>query len=250
MRPIVLLLLCLAVPACAQDRAKASRTPAFAPHAYVMVRDARSGAVLPRLTDTRDPRFRAVNGQLDSISADLRCLDKVDQFGNATEHWSDTKAAYAADSILSVYIRFGGFCGGAHPINGVNLSMTFDLRTGKPVPFRELFADYDRDALAIVRALYPEYIARAEQLAATRREDDVLTGEEECIQVYDAEALARGYFAYTFSRAGLVVEPDFAHVVGACREVVVVPYDRLRPFAAPGGILARMVDAHAPRTGP
>jgi hypothetical protein len=244
MRAIVPLLLCLATPACAQDRADTAPGPL----AYTLVRNPESGAVLPRLTDTRDPRWRAVNAQLDSVAAELRCLDKVDPFGHATEHWSDTKVAYAADSILSVFIRFGGFCGGAHPINGVNLSMTFDLRMGKGVPFRELFADYDGNALAIVRALYPEQTARAAQLA--RRGDPALTDEDECIVVYAAAGLARGYFAYTFSRAGLVVEPDFAHVVGACREEVVVPYDRLRPFAAPGGILDRMVDAHAPRTGP
>jgi hypothetical protein len=151
MRIILFLLLFLAIPADAQ-------APASAPGntiPYHVVRDTVSGAKMPRLTAPRTLAERAVNRQLDSISAELRCVDRMDRYGRKTEHWSDARTTYAADDVLSVFIRFGGFCGGAHPINGVNVSATFDLRTGKQVEFRDLFADYQRDAHAIVRAMFP-----------------------------------------------------------------------------------------------
>lgn len=232
MRLIIPLALLLALPACAQDHPNPA---VFAPLAYTMVRDSVSGALLPRLSD---PRFRAVNRQLDSISAELRCTEPVVN-GYATEHESETRVAYAADSILSVMIRFSGFCGGAHPINGVNLSVTFDLRTGKPVPFRELFANYEGDAAAIVRALYPAQVQAGDRIAALDREWE--DGDEEfCLQFYAARRLKDTSFNYTLSDSGLVVEPQMAHAVTPCIEEAVVPYARLRPFAAPGGLLARM----------
>lgn len=235
MRIIIPLVLLFALPACGQD----PPDPAVsAPLAYGMVRDSVSGAVLPRLSGARDPRFLAVNRQLDSISAELRCLEPVVN-GYATEHESETRVTYAADSILSVFIRFSGFCGGAHPINGVNLSVTYDLRTGKPVAFRELFADYEGDAAAIVRVLYPAQVEAGDRIAAMDREWE--DGDEEfCLQFYATRWLKDAFFNYTLSDSGLVVEPEMAHALTPCIEEAVVPYARLRLFAAPGGVLARM----------
>lgn len=262
MRSILPLLICLALPACAREdaapRASVPARPAAAlvpdaalpetaapdtaPGLYVMVRDPRSDAVLPRLRDTADPRFREVNRQLDSLSAELRCVDDVDPFGGKTEHMSRVEVAHAGDGILSVKIHFSGFCGGAHPIKGANHSVTYDLRTGRPVPLRELFADWDRDARAIARALYPEHSATAARLRAEGREPGQDEHEEFCALFYSEEELAQGWMSYWMTDAGLVVEPHLGHAVHACTEESVVPYARLRPFAAPGGLLARMAD--------
>ena len=244
MRPILFLLLCLVIPASARGQQIPASDPSM-PVAYRAVRDTLSGAKLPRLTDARSVQARAVNRQLDSISAGLRCWERIDQFGHKTEHWSVSRTTYAADDVLSVFIRFGGFCGGAHPINGVNVSATFDLRTGKPVPFRELFADYERDAHAIVRALFPAQTAAADRLSPSEIEQATHEDETYCLQLYTTAELARTSFAYSFSYAGLVVEPDFPHVIRACAEDAVVPYERLRPFAAPGSILARVAEARS-----
>lgn len=234
MRLVLFLLLCLAIPAGAQT---AQPKRASTPVAYTMVLDARSGAVVPRLSDTRSRQARAVNRHLDSIAGDLRCLDKVDAAGHPTEYESMVRVAHAADDILSVYINFSGFCGGAHPINGAILSVTYDLRTGKEVPFHALFADYGRDSLAIIRTLFPELVAAAEALERSGRAP---TPDEECISQYTTDLLSHTYFGYTLTAAGLEVEPLFPYVVRACVEVVVVPYARLQRFAAPGGLLERM----------
>ncbi len=239
MRLILFLLLCLAIPAAAQAPASGPRNTI----PYRVVRDTVSGAKVPRLTAPRTRVERAVNRQLDSVSASLRCLGPTDGFGNKTDHWSEVRTTYAANDVLSVFIRFGGFCGGAHPINGVNVSATFDLRTGKQVEFRDLFADYARDAPAIVRALFPAQTAAADRL--TDAEIEGLSEDEFCIQFYTTANLVEEYFGYSFSHAGLVAEPGLSHAVRPCVEEAVVPYARLAPFAAPGSILARVAAAHA-----
>lgn len=243
MRPLLLLLLCLAIPASAWGQQSPARPGAVA---YRYVLDTLSGAKLPRLTDASTRQARAVNRQLDYISADLRCLDRMDGFGRKTEHWSVTRTPYAADDVLSVFIRFGGFCGGAHPILGENVSQTFDLRTGKPVQFRDLFADYERDRHEIVRALFPPLTTAADRLSPAWIEQTGDDNEAFCLQFYTTAALAETWFAYTFADSGLVVEPSMGHVVRSCQEEAVVPYERLRPFAAPDGILARVAAARSP----
>lgn len=243
MRPILSLLLCLAIPADAfGQQAPAPHPSTRVP--YIGVRDTISGAKLPRLTEARTPQTRNVNRQLESISTSLRCLERIDPFGHKTEHWSDSRTTYAAGDVLSVYVRFGGFCGGAHPVNGENLSTTFDLRTGKPVAFRDLFADYARDAPAIVRAMFPAQTAAADRLPPAAAEYDT-DDEEYCLQLYATDELARQSFAYTFTYEGVVVEPSLGHALRACQEPSPVPYERLRPFAAPGSILDRVARARS-----
>jgi hypothetical protein len=242
MRAIVILLLCLAIPVDARAQGVPRQSGALA---YRWVRDTLSGAKLPRLTDVRTPQAQAVNRQLDSISAELRCEEAVDHSDHKTEHWSLSKAEYAAHGVFSVYIRFGGFCGGPNPINGINLSTTFDLRTAKPVLFRDLFADFDRDAQGIVRAIFAQQTAAADTLPPSWFEQLDDYPDDFCLQFYTTESLVETYFSYTFSDSGLVVEPEFSQVVRACQEPMVAPYERLLPFAEPGGILARVAAARS-----
>jgi hypothetical protein len=241
MRPILVLLLGLAIPAAAS----AQRAPAPHPSTrvpYAVVHDTTSGAKLPRLTDPRTPQARAVNRQLDSISADLRCPQRYVR-GMKTEHDAEARTTYAADDVLSVLIRFGGDCGGAHPF-WVNASVTFDLRTGKPMAFRDLFADYERDAPAIVRALFPAQTAAADRLSPAQVEALDDGTDDFCLQFYTTGTLARETrFAYSLSYDGLVAEPRLDHARVPCVEEAVVPYERLRPFAAPGSILDRVAAA-------
>jgi hypothetical protein len=72
-----------------------------------------------------------------------------------------------------------------------------------------------------------------------------LSEDEFCIQFYTTANLAGEYFGYSFTRAGLVAEPGLSHAVRPCVEETTVPYALLRPFAAPGGILARVAAARS-----
>jgi hypothetical protein len=261
MRPILPVLLGLALAACGRgqaardatasraDSAAAAETEsaqAAAPGqaagriAFAMVRDSGTGAVLPRLTDSAGAQARAVNRFLDSMSATMRCDTAFAPNGDPTEFEAEARVTYAADSIFSVHIRESYYCGGPYPTNGANFSATFDMRTGVEVPFEALFADWARDGAAIVRVIYPEQVAGADRIAAAGEPDP---DDEDCNQFYAPDRLAEGGFHYAFSDAGLMVEADFPHVIAACGGEAVVPYERLRPFAAPGGILARRATA-------
>lgn len=260
MRAIFPVLLALALAACGRDQAArdatASRadsaaastasaesappTPAGGRITFAMVRDTTTGAVLPRLTDSSRAQARAVNRLLDSASASMRCESPIGPSGDPTEFEAEARVTYAANSVFSVHIRESYYCGGPYPTNGANFSTTFDMRTGEEVPFEGLFADWARDGAAIVRVIYPEQVAGADRIAASGEPDP---DDEDCNQFYAPDRLVEGGFHYAFSDAGLMVEADFPHVIAACGDEAVVPYERLRPFAAPGGILARVANA-------
>lgn len=216
--PALLSLLC----ACAS-------APAPSPVAYTMIANATSGVEMPRIGLPGRPDVeQRVNEQLDSLAASFVC-EGVEMDGENAWYEANVVVAHAADDVFSVGIGAGYYCGGPYPTNRADVSITFDLRSGEAVGFRALFADYKRDRAGIARAF-------VERLAPEDLDgcEDVLTVEE----------LAERSFAYTISSDGLRMEPVFPHVIEACSRDQIVPFDALRAFAAPGGILARVAAAH------
>ncbi|HSU13058.1 hypothetical protein [Longimicrobium sp.] len=219
------------------DAAAQTRAPAAAPRAipYRMVRSPVSGAVLPRITlATR--QARAVNTRLDTLAAGLRC-DPV-RGRRAQPYEVRSRVTYAADDVFSVFILASWFCGGPYPTDDANLSATYDLRTGREVPFHALFANYGRDGMEIVRTIFPRQVARARRPAPDNPNE-----RNQCDGIIPAEELPDQVEVYSLSPQGLTAEIVFAHAVAVCGERVTIPYARLRRFAAPGSILARVADA-------
>ena len=195
-----------------------------------LVRDTLSGADLPRVTLPARPDVeRRVNASLDSLSASLRCED-----ADAADTTFDTRAstAYAGDDVLSVSVHAAYYCGGPYPTNDANLSVTYDLTTGREVPFEALWRDYaaDRDVLL---GLFS---------ASLQTGPFDTAGADDCRDVLTPELLAQNGFAYTLTKDGLTVQPDFPHVVEACANEAVLPYASVRAFAAEGSVLARVAD--------
>jgi hypothetical protein len=189
-----------------------------------MVENQKSGVEMPRISLPERPDVeQRVNEELDVHAASLMCLDP-----ESGSYSARAVVTHADDDVFSVHVGVSYYCGGAYPVNHADSSITFDLRTGEAVRFTALFADYERDRAAIARAFL-------ESLSA----EDL----EGCEDVLTVEGLDEQYFAYTISTEGLRVEPSFPHVVEVCNRDSVVPFDELRAFAAPGGILARVADA-------
>jgi hypothetical protein len=238
---LVLAICCCFGAACTQGR---GASPAVGDKVETrLVRSPRSGALLPRLVRFHDPAIQdKVNRQLDSLADSLSCEDQGAAASSPTDFESTAKVTYAANDILSVSVHASFFCGGPYPTNDANLSVTYDLRTGSLVPFKGLFADYQRDAAEIVRVLFPEKVARAESWAAAGREE---SGEscDDTPSLFSIDSLLETGFSYVLSPDGLVVQPNFPHVVEACAEMATVSYDKLRRFAAADGILARVAGA-------
>ena len=197
-----------------------------------LVRDTLSGAELPRVTLPGRPNVeRRVNASLDSLSASLRCEDVG---ANAADTSFDTRAsaAYAGDDVLSVSVHASTYCGGAYPTNDANLSVTYDLATGRKVPFEALWRDYAADRTAIDGVLTASL-----QPAAT--EGDLTS---ECASLFEPEPMASTTFAYTLTASGIAVQPEYPHVMEACAVEATIPYASVRAFAADGGVLARVAN--------
>ena len=189
------------------------------------------GHRLPRLTRFRDSGvLKRVNASIESLASSFTCGEPPEEpFGVTAE------VHYADADIFSVYITTSWFCGGAYPTNDHNASVTFDLATGEILDFRALFADYERDRSAILAAVFAGQVERARRVKAGR------VPPEECDKAFEMWYPETSTYGMSFSPSGLEVQPELPHVIAACAEIVTVPYEKLRPFAAPGGLLARIL---------
>jgi hypothetical protein len=227
-------------PLAAEAEAAHPSSPGDAEHAEISAEDlayrltalGTTGIQLPRLTRFHDAAvMKAVNEQIDQMGRDLPCDDAPTPSKART---LEAAVTYAAHDILSLAARLSYYCGGPYPTDDLNVSRTFDLKTGKEVRFPALFrAEAPRDAL--LRALFGEALRRAAQPPAEAAEDGG------CGEVFTLEQLRASSFAFSLTPAGLIVQPaEWPHVIAACAERVSVPYERVQRFADPGGVLVRI----------
>lgn len=233
MRPLALVLL-LAAAGCTPS-GDAPGAPAAAVDSIQVrtVRDDSTGIELPRVTLAGRSDVEArVNAVLDSVAAEMRCDPEIVRPGaEESSYTSNSEVRLAAHDMLSVSIHSSYSCGGPYPTNDYNQSVTFDLRTGEVVPFEALFRDYAGDRAVITGVLQTTLAPEA-------------AGENpDCAETVTTEALAGTTFAYALAETGLIVQPEFPHVIEACAAEVTIPYASLRAYARDGGVLARVADA-------
>jgi hypothetical protein len=178
-----------------------------------------------------------VNAQIDELTKEFGCPEPR---GKNDSYKVFSLVEYAVQDIFSIYASANYYCGGPYPTNDENLSLTFDLRTGDKVGFSELFRNYDANKDQILKIIFAKQLARNERLhAAGKRLDEDFTCEDDP-KLFSIESLRDSKYSYNFSKKGLVVQPQWPHVIEACAERVTVPYQQLREVAAPNGILARI----------
>jgi hypothetical protein len=201
---------------------------------YAKVRVRRTGIRFPRLTRFRDREvMRKVNRQIDQLTGEFGCEGERNSYYKVRSN-----VDYADKDIFSIYASAEYYCGGAYPTNDANMSLTFDLRTGKQVQFGELFKNYHADKREILRTIFASQVKRSERLIASgKAREQTCEGDPD---LFALDNLEGSTFAFNFSRAGLKVQPQWPHVIEACAELVTVPYRDLRRFAAPEGLLARV----------
>jgi hypothetical protein len=203
--------------------------------AYSKTRVRRTRVLFPHLTRLKDKEvLRKVNQQINTVASEFRCYD-----GGKNSYFNvRSKVDFADKDIFSIYASAEYDCGGAHPTNDANTSLTFDLRTGKQVEFEALFINYEMNKREILRAIFAKQVERSERFAKTGgKKDGSCEGNAD---LYSLENLEGYTFAFNFSKQGLKVQPQWPHVLEACAELVTVPYQKLRRFAAPDGLLARV----------
>jgi hypothetical protein len=202
---------------------------------YANARVRRTRILYPRLTRFREARvMREVNRQIDQQTATFNCEG---QGGRGNYFRVKSRVTYAQGDIFSIYASAEYYCNTAYPTNDANLSQTFDLRTGKLVQFEELFRNYEADREAIIKTIFAADIARSERLAQSGKpKEESCEGDPD---MYSLEHLTGSTYSFNFTRTGLQVQPQWAHVIEACAKMVTVPYSKLSRFAAPNGLLAR-----------
>ena len=200
----------------------------------------KTGLQFPRLTQYRDPSIvSAVNREIDQLTATMGCEEQSKD--NTYEVRSEV--TYAAKDIFSIYASASYDCGGPYPTNDNNMSLTFDLKTGKVVAFQDLFKDYEIDKKQILKTIFSKQVAQTGKLATRQGKAKKPGGEEESCEndpsLFGLENLSQSEFAFNFARQGLQVQPQWPHVIEACAIRVTVPFNTLKAFASPTGILAR-----------
>lgn len=238
MKRIALLLLFLFIPVLSTDQrgltlAQTGRTN-DAPIGYRMTRVRRTRILFPRLTSFRDRAvMNAVNRRIDELTAEFGCQGEG---GRSASFKVRSRVEYTDRDIFSIYASEDYYCGTAYPTNDNNVSLTFDMKTGKLVSFEELFRNYDADRQEIVKTIFAGLLARGERAARAGK-----TNDGDCDALYQLDTLESATYVYNFSKTGLSVQPDWPHVMEACAERVTVPYAKLSRFAAPDGLLARVL---------
>ncbi len=198
-----------------------------------------TGVRFPRLTYYKDAKvLDAVNQKIDEITADFGC-DEDTPLRNST-YRVKSSVEYLTKQIFSIYASASWFCGGPYPVNDSNISLTFDLKTGKLVEFEDLFQNYERDKTEILKIIFAAQLDRSARLIATGKvKEGACDGDP---SLYSVERLETDVLAYNFSAEGLRVQPSWPHAIEACAERVTVPYGKLKKFAAPSGLLARVIE--------
>lgn len=202
---------------------------------YQMARVRRTKMRFPRLTRFKNRAvLGVVNRQIDALTREFGCDDR----GRYNYFNLRSRVEYASQDIFSIYASTEYFCGGPYPTNDNNISVTFDMKTGKQIKFEELFKNYEADKREIIGVMFASQIATAARRAASRKPDST---ETDCEDLFEIGQLETSTFAFNFSKDGLSVQPQWPHVIEACAERITVPYAKLEKFAAPDGVLARVL---------
>jgi hypothetical protein len=193
---------------------------------FRFVQHPESLAELPRIALPDDPAVeQRVNRSLDSLAASLRCAEELPSAGTPYETYA--RVTHASDGVFSVHIRASYFCGGAYPVNGANMSVTYDLRTGRAPSVEDHFARYEDDQDAIIERLVT--------VLRQARSEDVEGDDASCDRIYSLEHMR--YFDYHIDAGKLMVEPQLPRVVQACGIMTMVPIDELRSFLSEDSFL-------------
>lgn len=193
--------------------------------------------VYPRLTGLADAKVMAqVNALLAAQEKTDRasrtdCLKQLKDAGQkpTKDSYSETvTVTYLSARLLSVNVKSSYDCGGPYPNNGIETPMTFDLTSGQPIDWSQAFKPGFMPSGAKGAALTRLYRARypkdqdADCKSAVKTEDPF----------QDAPIL------WLDSKRGLVVQPDFPHVIAACAEDLTLSAADLAPYLKDAGLAA------------
>jgi hypothetical protein len=200
--------------------------PRLAPDVAAMPRVLQTGAAAEKINERLDLMDRS------EASAMAECADGPHRFW---ERWIDI--AFATSGFLGVVSHTGFYCSGAAHPETYSRAVTFDLATGEPVDWREVFPaslrnsedfSFPTDILRGSLELTDIYVAQNRTSGAECR--DTVAGRPHDFLVYPRD-----------NPVGLVLTPvDLAYAEKACADPVVIPLTVLRSMGLTHPILDAM----------
>lgn len=140
----------------------------------------------------------------------------------APDYFKKMEPVLWSDGILVLQETFSAYCGGAHPDGGVNGYLVWDVTEDKSIePW-----DWIRDSNGEYGSRHPP--AALNQLI---HDSAGIPDDDECSEAIDSN----DYYLIYPGRYGMVFLPVLPHVVQACANEIVVPYNKLRPYLTANG---------------
>jgi hypothetical protein len=196
----------------------------------------------PRLTRFPDSALMGkVNVKLEALEkknhdgyrqciGDLRAAKRK---ADADAYWVDIKVGYLSRHYLSLEIHSEGYCGGAYPWSGSS-PVTFDLSTGDQIDWMKAFLPsfWTGGVNRLYRKHYPwtgiDQAAFEKSVAKGEATED-----DNCKEMIDGQQNFQTRQSAIFrlqNGRGLMLQPDFPHVVQNCAEEVTLPVSELKPY--------------------
>jgi hypothetical protein len=199
--------------------------------------------VYPRLTAFPNPSIMAkVNAALakqeaddrdtrsDCIKSVLEAKDKPD----ADTYRNDISVAYLSPHYLSVNVVSSYYCGGPYPTDGAEAPLTFDLTTGEAIDWKTLFKPGFLPPDDGEDSAHPSGLAKIYR-ARYRKADPA---DDDCRSVIADPSSSFSPTLWLNAKQGLVVQPDFPHVVAACADELSLSPADLAPYVKSAIFLA------------
>ncbi|HEX3969951.1 MAG TPA: hypothetical protein VHX19_01435 [Stellaceae bacterium] len=206
----------------------------------------------PRIVAASDDKAAArINSALAKLDALTRqamkeCradVDNADDFDFART----VTVTMRGPRYLSFSVGGGQDCGGAHPDSG-SAAFIYDLTTGSPVNWQRLLpksmvqgTSRDTDINGATIAFVTSKTLQSLWIKAEAANDP----DPECKDAVSDPKLQLSLYPDA-KAGGLAVQPgDFAHVIVACADTIVIPTATLRPLGVDAGLLDAIDAAHA-----
>lgn len=201
-----------------------------------------NGIKTPQIVNYSDAGIiQKINTYLADIANGAKCGEDVRTSSN-NSFTTIMKVAYSKNSIFSVSIHSSYYCGGPHPTNDSNSSVTFDMETGNIVAFKDLFNNYERDKKSILGIIFEEQL---------KEEPVSLDNNSSCKGLYSSAYLTLGqkidgggflfdYMNYVVEGDGITAVPSLAHVIQVCQSEGHISTDKLTPYLSENSLLKRV----------
>ena len=200
-------------------------------------------AVYPRLSGLADAKAMArVNALLATQekadrSAYADCLSqlkdmkmKPDKDTYSEEIW----VRYLSTHYFSVEVVTSYFCAGAYPTNGAETPLTFDLKAGTQIDWTQMFKPGFLPPENADEHTPPSVLTKLYRARYSKAKDDA-----DCRQaINEQDPFSSAPIVWLDAKGGVVLQPDFPHVIAACATPLTLSPAEVAPFLKDASLAA------------